>query len=53
MGQQIVNAARRLGRQSLKDVFEVGVGVVPVDARRVQQAHHRSAPLARTQTAGK
>jgi hypothetical protein len=35
MRQQFVNAACRLGRQTLKNVLEVGAGVVPVDARRV------------------
>lgn len=51
MGKEFLNTTRRSPRQALQDVLEVRVGVTPVDARRVQQAHDRSAPLARAQAA--
>ena len=39
MWQLFRDAARRMGGQSLEDVLQVRIEVVPVDARRVDQAH--------------
>jgi hypothetical protein len=47
MGQQFSYAARRLRRQPLEDVFEVSVGIAPVEHRRLDRAHHRSGTLPR------
>ena len=51
MWQQIFDAACRVCRQSLQDVLEVGVRIMAIDARRVQQAHDRRPSFTRSQAA--
>jgi hypothetical protein len=50
--QQFVDPAGRMRRQPLQHVLQVRVGLVPVDARRVQQAHDCRGALARARAAG-
>jgi hypothetical protein len=52
MWQQVFDPACRVGGQSLEDILQVRVGIVPVDACRVDQAHDRCGALARSQAAG-
>ncbi len=49
MRQQLVDAAGRMCRHPLQHILEVRVGLVPVDAGRVHQAHHGRCSLAGTQ----
>ena len=51
MRQQLVDTAGRMGRNTFQDVLEVRVGLMPVDARRVKQAHDGGGSLTRSQTA--
>lgn len=51
MRQQLVDATGGVRRQAIQHVLEVGVGVVPVDAGRVQQAHDGRRPFACSQAA--
>ena len=53
MGQQVADAAGRECRQAFKDVLHVGVHVMAVQSRRVQQAHHRGSRLPRPRAPGK
>lgn len=52
MRQEVVDLAGRLRRQALQHVLEVGVGLVPIDPRRVQQAHDGRRSLPGAQAAG-
>lgn len=52
MRQELADPAGRLQWQSLKDVAQICIRVVPVDARGVQQAHDGRSPLAGAQAAG-
>jgi hypothetical protein len=47
MRQQLVDPACRVRWPLLQHVFELCVGLMPVDARRVQQAHDGRSPFAR------
>lgn len=52
MSRQFGNPVGRLEWQSLENVDSVRVRIVPVDARRVQQANHGRGAFARTQAPG-
>jgi len=49
MRQQVFDPAGRVRRQPFEHVLEVRVGLVAVDAGRVQQAHDRGGPFSRAQ----
>lgn len=49
MRQQLVDSTGWLRGQPLEDVLQVCVRILPIEARRVHQTHHRSGALARTQ----
>ena len=51
MRQELADPAGRLQRQALKDVAQICIRVVPVDARGVQQAHDGRSSLAGAQAA--
>jgi len=52
MRQQFFDPADRLRRQALEHVADVGVRIMPVEPRGVDQAHDRSGSLAGPQAAG-
>ena len=52
MRQHLLHPTRPVRGQPREHIPEVGVGVMPVHARRLHQAHHRSRTLARAQAAG-
>ena len=52
IGHQLVDTAGRLRGQPLEDVFQVCVRLVPIQARRVHQAHDGCGSLAGAQAAG-
>ena len=52
MRQQLLDPAGPVRGQPREHVLQVGIGVVPVHARRLHQTHHRRRPLARTQAPG-
>lgn len=52
MGQQLLDSTGRLRGQPLEDVSQVRVGLVPVQACRVHQAHNGCGPLAGAQATG-
>lgn len=49
MRQQLRELAGALGRQPREHVLEIGIGVVPVEPGRLNQAHHHSRTLASPQ----
>ena len=51
MGQQLLDSAVQLRRQSGEHVLEVGPGLVPVELGRLKQAHHDGSALAGQLTA--
>ena len=51
--QQLPDPTLRLRRQAGEDILQIGEGLVPVEARRLDQAHDRRRPLAGAQRAGK
>ena len=53
MRQQLPDPARLVGRQSGEDVLQISIGIVPVHAGRLDQAHHGGRTLAGAQRAGK
>lgn len=53
MRQELVNPAGRLQWQAFKDVAQVRIRVVSVDACRVQQTHDGRSPLTGAQAASK
>ena len=53
MRQELVDAAGLVHGQPREHILEIGVRVVPVHARRLDQAHDGGRSLARTQAAGK
>ena len=53
MRQQLPDPTLRLSRQAGEDVLQIGEGLVPVEARRLDQAHDRRRPLAGAQRPGK
>ncbi len=53
MRQQLPDPTLGLSRQAGEDVLQIGEGLVPVEARRLDQAHDRRRPLAGAQRAGK
>lgn len=52
MRQQLVNLPGHVRWHPCQHVPQVCIGVMPVHARRLHQAHHRRRPLARAQAAG-
>ncbi len=52
MRQQFLDPARGPSRQAGEDVLEVGVRLVPVHPRRLDQAHDRSGALAGAKRSG-
>lgn len=46
MRQQFPDSARFVGGQADEDIFQVGMGIMPVHAGRLDQAHHGSRTLA-------
>ena len=53
MRQQLSNLTGLLRRQSHQHILEKGIWIMPVHARRLDQAHDRSRPLATAQRHGK
>ena len=53
MRQQLPDPTLRLSRQAGENVLQVGEGLMPVETRRLDQAHDRRRPLAGAQRAGK
>ena len=51
MRQQLFHPAGPVRGQPGQYILEVGLGVVPIHARRLHQAHHGRRPLARAQAA--
>jgi len=49
MRQQLSDPTLRLSRQAGEDILQVGIGLVAVEARRLDQAHDRSRALAGAQ----
>lgn len=49
MGQQLPDPTLRLRRQAGEDVLQIGEGLMPIQACRLDQAHDRRGPLARAQ----
>ncbi len=49
MGQQLPDPTLRLSRQAGEDVLQIGEGLMPVEARRLDQTHDRRRPLAGAQ----
>ena len=45
MREQFGDVGRLVGRQSREDVFQIGVGIVPVELGRLDQAHDGSRAL--------
>jgi len=52
MRQQLPDPTLGLSRQTPEDIFQIREGLVPVQARRLDQAHDRRRPLAGAQRAG-
>jgi len=46
MEQQLPDPTLRLRRQAGEDVLQIGVGLVPIEARRLDQADDRRRPFA-------
>ena len=53
MRQQLPDPALRLSQQAGEDILQIREGLVPVEARRLDQAHDRRSPFAGTERAGK
>lgn len=51
--QELIDSVRLARGQPGEHILELGIWVVPVHARRLDQAHNRRRPLARAQTASK
>lgn len=52
MRQQLLNPAIRMRGQARENIFQIGVGIMPVHLRRLDQTHHGSRTPARPQGAG-
>ena len=52
MRQQLVNLTRPMCGQSRQHIFEIGIWIVPVHARRLDKAHDSRRSLARAQATG-
>ena len=52
MGQQLLNATGLVRRQPRENVLQIRIGIVPIHARRLHQAHHGRRTLARAQASG-
>jgi len=50
--QQLPDPTLRLRRQAGEDILQIGEGLVPVETRRLDQAHDRRSPFAGTERAG-
>ena len=53
MRQQLSDPTLWLSRQAGEDVLQIGEGLMPVEARRLDQAHDRRRALAGAQRTGK
>ena len=53
MRQQLPDPTLRLSRQAREYVLQIGEGLVPIQARRLDQAHDRRGPFAGAQGTGK
>ena len=53
MRQQLTDPTLRLSRQAGEDILQIREGLVPVQARRLDQAHDCRSPFAGAQRAGK
>lgn len=51
MRQQFFDLAVLLRRQASQHIFQVGIRIMPIELGALNQAHHRSGALARTQGA--
>ena len=49
MRQQLPDPTLRLSRQAGEDILQIGKGLMPVQARRLDQAHDRRRELAGAQ----
>ena len=52
MRQQLLNLAGLVRRQPGQHILEVGVRIMFIEPSRLDQAHHRSRPLARAKASG-
>ena len=53
MRQQCRDLTRPLRRQPRQHIFEIGIRIVPIHARRLDQAHDRRRPFAAAKRSGK
>ena len=53
MRQQLADLAGLLGRQPRQHIFEIGIRIMPVHARRLDQTHDRRCPFAAAKRPGK
>ena len=53
MRQQSLDLAGPLRRQPRQHIFEISIRIVPINARRLDQAHDRRRPFAAAQRPGK
>ena len=52
MWQQFFDLAVFLRRQASQHIFQVGIGIMPIELGALNQAHHRSRALPRPQRTG-
>ena len=52
MWQQFFDLAVFLRRQASQHIFQVGIGIMPIELGALNQAHHRSRALPRPQGTG-
>ncbi len=45
MRQQLLDLAGSLRRKPLQHILEIGIGIMPIDASRLDQTHDRRSPL--------
>lgn len=49
MRQQLIDFTSPLRRQAREHIFQIGIRIVPVEPRRLDQTHHRCRPFAAAQ----
>lgn len=52
MREQVASLTCPLRRQPLQHIFEIGIRIMPISARRLDQIHDRSGPLAAAKRPG-